>query len=75
MQECLGVSITDKLIRYAKVKKDNDNNFSIESYGLKFYNNVMETLDQIIRETNSTNIPISCDMSNEKYYYFNIFNL
>ena len=40
MQECLGVSITDKLIRYAKVKKDN-NSFTVESYGLKFYNNIL----------------------------------
>ncbi len=74
MQECLGVDITDKLIRYAKVKKDN-NSFVVESYGIKFYNNLMETLDQIVSETNSENIPISSNLSNEKYYYFNIFNL
>lgn len=74
MQECLGIDITDKLIRYAKVKKDN-NTFVVESYGIKFYNNVTETIDQIITETNSENIPISSNLSNEKYYYFNIFNL
>ena len=74
MQECLGINITDKLIRYAKVKKDN-NDYTVESLGIKFYNNIIETLDQIITETNSKNIPISCDLSNEKYYYFNIFSL
>ncbi len=74
MQECLGVDITDKLIRYAKVKKDN-NTFVVESYGIKFYNDLMETLDQIVTETNSENIPISSNLSNEKYYYFNIFSL
>ena len=74
MQECLGVSITDKLIRYAKVKKDN-NTFTVDSYGLKFYSNLNETLEQIIAETNSSNIPISSEVLNEKYYYFNIFSL
>lgn len=74
MQECLGVDITDKLIRYAKVKKDS-NSFIVESYGIKFYNNLMETLDQIVTETNSEEIPISSNLSNEKYYYFNIFSL
>ena len=63
MQECLGVDITDKLIRYAKVKKDN-NTFVVESYGIKFYNDLMETLDQIVTETNSENIPISSNLSN-----------
>ena len=74
MQSCLGISITDKLIRYAKLTKDN-NNFKIESYGLKFYSNLSETLDQIITETNSENTPISAEILNEKYYYFNIFSL
>ena len=73
MQECLGVDITDKIIRYAKVKKDS-NNFIVEAYGIKFYNNISETLDQIISETNSSKIPISCNLANEKYYYFDIFN-
>lgn len=74
MQECLGISITDKLIKYAKVKKDS-NIFSVSSYGVKFYNNIEETIQQIINETNSNNIPISTEVKNEKYYFFNIFSL
>ncbi len=74
MQECLGIDITDKLVRYAKVKKDS-NNFTVEAYGIKFYSNITETLEQIISETNSFRIPISCNLSNEKYYYFDVFNL
>lgn len=74
MQECLGISITDKVIRYAKVQKDS-NNFKVSSYGLKFYSNLEETIDQIITETNSSRIPISTNITNEKYYYFNIFSL
>lgn len=74
MQECLGISVTDKLIRYAKVQKDNSG-FKVASYGLKFYNNIIDTIDQIIRETNSSKIPISTDIGDENYYYFNIFSL
>ena len=74
MQESLGISITDKLIRYAKVKKDN-NNYKIDSYGLKFYSNLNEALKQILNETDSLNTPISSEIANEKYYYFNIFSM
>lgn len=74
MQECLGVNITNNVIRYAKVKKDN-NNFNVESYGIKFYNDIDATLGQIISETNSSNIPISCNLTNEKYYYFDVYRL
>ncbi len=74
MQECLGVSITDKVIRYAKVQKDS-NSFKVSSYGLKFYTNLEDALDQIITETNSSKIPISSNITNEQYYYFNIFSL
>ena len=74
MQECLGVNIANKIIRYAKLKKDS-NSFYVESYGIKFYNNIVDTLEQIILETNSANIPISCNLANEKYYYFDVFSL
>ena len=73
MQSSLGISVTDKLIRYAKVNKNNDT-FSVESYGIKFYNNLNETIGQIIAETNSKNVSICSEVTNENYYYFNIFN-
>ncbi len=74
MQECLGISITDKLIRYAKVQKNN-NIVKVETFGIKFYDDLETTIKQIIEETNSAKVPISIDLKNEKYYYFNIFNL
>lgn len=74
MQSSLGISITDKLIRYAKVNKNNDT-YNVESYGIKFYSNLNEAIAQIIAESNSKNVPISSEVSNENYYYFNIFNL
>ena len=76
MQESLGISIANKLIRYAKVGREN-NSFKVLSYGIKFYDdlNIKNTIQQIIDETNSRNIPIGVDIKNERYYYFDIVNL
>lgn len=76
MQSCLGITITDKLIKYAKVE-NNNNTFKVTSYGIKFYDNLelQRTIQQIIEETDSQKTPISVDVKNEKYYYFDIFNL
>ena len=76
MQESLGIYISDKLIKYAKVEKNN-NDFKVSSNGIKFYDNLelQNTVKQVIEETNSSKTPISINISNEKYYYFNFFNL
>lgn len=76
MQECLGVSINDRLIKYAKVQKDN-NSFKVSSYGVKFYKNIeLESkIKEIVQDTNSLNTPISVNIKDEKYYNFNLFNL
>ena len=47
MQECLGISINNKLIRYARVSKNNDS-YNVTSYGVKFYDNIDTAIKQII---------------------------
>ena len=76
MQYCLGISIDDKFIKYAKVQKE-DNTFKVESYGINSYNNMdlNKRIAQIIQETDSSKIPISTDIQNEKYYFFNFFGV
>ena len=76
MQYCLGISIDDKFIKYAKVQKE-DNTFKVESYGINSYNNMdlNKRIAQIIQETDSSKIPISTDVQNEKYYFFNFFGV
>ena len=74
MQECLGISINNKLIRYARVSKNNDS-YNVTSYGVKFYDNIDTAINQILSETDNHTIPVSSEISNEKYYYFNIFSL
>lgn len=74
MQSCLGVYIEENLIKYAKVQKDKDN-IKIEAFGTKFYDNLEQSIEQIVAETNSTKIPISINVSEEYYDYFQIFAL
>ena len=76
MQYCLGISIDDKFIKYAKVQKE-DNTFKVESYGINSYNNMDldKRIAQIIQETDSSKIPISTDVQNENYYFFNFFGV
>ena len=74
MQNCLGIYIENNLIKYAKVSKDK-NNFKVESFGMRFTDNVSETIKKVIEETYSFNTPIAINLTNEKYLYFDIFAL
>ena len=71
---CLGLYIEEQLIKYAKVSKDHDK-IKVEAFGIKFYDKVGEAIDQIIKETYSQKIPISVNLSEEMYNYFDMFAL
>lgn len=77
MPSCLGLYIESNLIKYAKVSKEPKNSQStkIESYGMKFYDNLSEALEQIINETFSYKDKISVNLSGEMYNYFELFSL
>lgn len=75
MSTCLGLFIQDNLIKYAKVSRENEN-IKIENYGIKFYEqDLSQTIEKIIDETFSYKIPISINISNEKYANAEIFGL
>ena len=74
MSSCLGLYIENNLIKYAKVSKEHDN-FKVESFGMKFYDNIDETVKQIVNETYSFKTPISTNLSDEKYTYSDLFSL
>ena len=58
MASCLGLYIENNLIKYAKVSKNNDL-LKVESFGVKFYENLEDAIKQIVEETYSFKIPIS----------------
>lgn len=74
MSSCLGLYIENNIIKYAKVSKERDN-FKVESFGIKFYDNIDDTVKQIVNETYSYKTPISTNLSNEKYTYSELFSL
>ena len=74
MQSCLGLYMENNLIKYAKVSKDKDN-FRIESFGIKFFDNIEETIKQIVSETYSFKTPIAVNLTDEKYTYAQLFSL
>lgn len=72
MASCLGLYIENNLIKYARVTKEKDN-YKIDSFGIKFYSNIDDAIEQIVQETNSLKIPISVNLVNENYQYFSMF--
>lgn len=74
MSSCLGLYIQDNLIKYAKVTKERDN-LKVEAFGVKFYDNINEAINQIVSETFSYKTPISTNLSDETYNYFYLFSL
>lgn len=74
MSTCLGLYIEENLIKYAKVSKEREQ-IKVESFGMKFYDNLDQTIKQIIEETYSYKTPISINLSEEMYNYFQVFAL
>lgn len=74
MPSCLGLYLENNIIKYAKVSKEHDN-FRIESFGMKFFDDIDEAVKQIISETYSYKTPISVNISDEKYSYAQLFSL
>ena len=74
MQESLGINITNKMIKYAKVKKDTK--LKIETYGVKYYtNNIASVISDIITETSSKNSLISLNLNGTEFYQFETPNM
>lgn len=71
---CLGLYIEEHLIKYAKVSKER-NTIRVEAFGIKFYDKIGPAIEQVVQETYSQKTPISINLSEEMYNYFNMFAL
>ena len=74
MSNCLGLYIEDNLIKYAKVSKEKER-IKVDSFGIKFYENLNEGIENVIEETYSQKTPISINLSEELYNYFDMYAL
>ena len=74
MATSLGLYVESNIIKYAKVSKERDQ-LKVESFGVKFYENLSQAIKQVIEETYSYKTPISINLSEEMYNLFNVFTL
>ena len=74
MASCLGLYIESNLIKYAKVSKEHDN-LKVEAFGIEFYDDLSKAIEQVVEETYSYKTPISINLSDEMYTYFDVFSL
>lgn len=74
MSSCLGMYVQNNVIKYAKLSKDHDK-IKVDSFGVKFYENINEAIKQVVEETYSYKTPISINMTQELYNYFDMFAL
>ena len=74
MPSYLGLYVEDNLIKYAKISKEKEN-IKIDSFGVKFYSNISQAIKQIVEETYSYKTPISVNLTEETYQYFDMFAL
>lgn len=74
MSSCLGLYIENNIIKYAKVSKEHEN-FKVEAFGIKFFDNINEAIKQIVNETYSYKTPICTNLSDGKYTYASLFSL
>lgn len=74
MPSCLGLYIEQNLIKYAKVSKNNEV-IKVESFGVKFYENINTAIKQIVEETYSFKLPISINTNDEIYNEIEVFSL
>lgn len=74
MANCLGLYIQNNIIKYAKISKEHDN-LKIESFGVKFYDNLDKAIEQVVKEPYSYKSSISVNLAEETYNYFNLFAL
>lgn len=73
MSSCLGIYVDKNLIKYAKLKKVKDS-YKVTAYNVEVFEDLEDALNKVVIETNSFKDPISINISNEIYNYFDVFS-
>ena len=75
MPSCLGICIEKNLIKYAKLTRDKSSHLTtLNSFGIKFYDSLADTVKEIIAETQSDNEPICVGLNSEDYTTVDVFS-
>ena len=74
MSSCLGIYVDKNLIKYAKLKRNKDT-YKVESFNVETFDDLESAIEKVIIETGSQKTPISINISNELYNYFDVFSV
>lgn len=75
MPSCLGFYTDKNMIKYAKVNRDKTSGmYMLEAYGVKFYDNIITTIDEIAQEVGMEQCTVSLTMINEGYHAVEVFS-
>lgn len=75
MPSCLGICIEKNLIKYAKLTKDKTSSMTtLDSFGIKFYDSLADTVREVIAETQSETTPVCVGLNTEDYTSVNVFS-
>ena len=74
MSSCLGFYTDKNMIKYAKISSNPKSDlYTLEAYGVKFYDNIMTTIDEILQEVKIDQCTVSLGLSNEGYHDIEVF--
>lgn len=75
MPSCLGFYTDKNMIKYAKVNRDKASGmYFLEAHGVKFYDNIIATIDEIAQEVGMEQCSVSLTMQNEGYHAIEVFS-
>ena len=78
MPSCLGIYTDKNMIKYAKVTSVTDKvagqTITLDSYGVKFYDNIQATMDEIAEEVGMDQTTVALALSAEDYYLSQVFS-
>ena len=75
MQSCLGFYVDKNMIKYAKITlEEKSGQFMTEECGVKFYDNIMDSINDIIGGINMDSTKTALSMANEGYHSIDVFS-
>lgn len=77
MPSCLGIYTDKNVIKYAKITSNaerNGTNYSLDAYGVKFFDNIQTAVDEIVAEVGLDQDPLALTLSNEEYFIEQVFS-
>ena len=75
MPSCLGIYTDNNMVKYAKLTTDKiPGKYNIDAFGVKFYDNIQTTVNEITQEVGMGRGPIAVALSSEDYYNTKVFS-